>query len=297
MTNETTNKAGQSCRRLPEWLKRPLPKGEQFQHVMATLAQYRLETVCSSAACPNRGECFSQGTATFMIMGAVCTRNCKFCAVRHGSTEPLEADEPQRLAQAVGALRLKHVVITSVTRDDLPDGGAAHFAQVIRAVHKHCPNVTVEVLTPDFLGVQDCLDIVYAASPEVFNHNVETSRRLTPLIRSNADFDRSLGVLKYMAAKPDGPIVKSGFMLGLGESQDEITETLEALRAAGVKMVTIGQYLRPGPENHEVVKFYRPEEFDAIAAQARAMGFAQVSAGPFVRSSYHAEECLKHKVK
>lgn len=253
----------------------------------------RLTTVCDGAACPNRGECFSRGTATFMIMGRHCTRNCQFCAVSHQQPEPLADDEPQRLAQAVKELGLRHVVITSVTRDDLPDGGADHFARTIQAVRELTPQATIEVLTPDFLGDSACLDKVHAAWPDVFNHNLETTRRLTPTIRSNADYDRSLGVLRYLAGKNPHPIVKSGFMLGLGETDEEITELLRDLRHAGVEMVTIGQYLRPSKQNHPVVKYYHPDEFTRIKEKAEALGFAHVAAGPFVRSSYHAEMSLR----
>ena len=295
MTSETNKDKESSCRRLPEWLKRPLPSGPQFEHVLTILKDLKLQTVCGSAACPNRGECFSQGTATFMIMGNSCTRNCRFCAVTHDEPEPLEHDEPDRLAQAVDALALKHVVITSVTRDDLPDGGADHFARTIQAVHKTSPKTTIEVLTPDFQGDHSCLDTVCHAHPDVFNHNIETTRRLTPEIRSGADYDRSLAVLAYVSSLPAAPTVKSGFMLGLGETTDEITQALTDLRASGVSMLTIGQYLRPSKANREVERYYRPEEFDAIAAQARQLGFVHVAAGPFVRSSYHAELSLKEK--
>ncbi|MBI9018540.1 MAG: lipoyl synthase [Phycisphaerae bacterium] len=279
--------------RLPHWLKRPLPTGQKFARVLNTLKELKLSTVCHSARCPNQGECYSCGTATFMIMGEVCTRNCQFCAVAHGDVKPLSADEPQRLAQAVDKLNLKHVVITSVTRDDLPDGGAAHFADVIETLQRQCPLVTVEVLTPDFQGNTDCLDIILAANCNVFNHNIETPRRLTKEIRKIADYDCSLSVLKYMADAQDGPIVKSGFMLGLGENSEDITEMLTDLKSAGVQMVTIGQYLRPTKDNIAVQKYYTPEEFKAIGDQARAMGFVKVESGPFVRSSYHAEEAMQ----
>ncbi|MCF7957504.1 MAG: lipoyl synthase [Phycisphaerae bacterium] len=289
----TESKNKPTSRRLPEWLKRPMPSGEKFGHVMNILKEKNLATVCSSAHCPNQGECYSCGTATFMIMGDVCTRNCQFCAVTHGEVAPLSPDEPTRLAEAVQSLGLKHIVITSVTRDDLPDGGADHFAATIQAVRNLTPNVTIEVLTPDFKGQTDCLDIVCAARPDVFNHNVETSRRLTPEIRSGANYELSLGVLKYMADHQDGPIVKSGFMLGLGETDEEITEMLRDLHDAGVKMITIGQYLRPGPTNRSVHEYYRPEKFEAIKKRAEGIGFSHVAAGPFVRSSYHAELSLR----
>ncbi len=320
--NEQPTSSG-SYRRLPPWLKRPAGGGVQFPRVINLLKDLHLATVCNSAACPNRGECFSRGTATFMIMGEHCTRNCRFCAVAHGNPTPLEEDEPERLAQAVNRLGLKHVVLTSVTRDDLPDGGAGHFARCIEAIRcfvsqaaclryenptkqeaeaedsrAGCPrHVTIEVLTPDFQGDPACLDVVYRARPDVFNHNVETTRRLTPEIRSGADYERSLGVLRYMADKPDHPIVKSGFMLGLGENEAEIDELLADLRAAGVEMLTIGQYLRPTKDNREVAKYYHPDEFAAIQARAEKLGFAHVAAGPFVRSSYLAEVGLASTVQ
>jgi len=275
-------------RRLPAWLKRPVGGGNAYQQVKDVLADLHLATVCSSAGCPNQGECFSQGMATFMILGEVCTRDCQFCRVAHGVASAVSADEPARVAEAVARMQLRHVVITSVTRDDLSDGGAEHFARTIQAIRQRQPKVTIEVLTPDFQGDTHCLDTVCEARPDVFNHNLETTRRLTPEIRSGADYERSLGVLRYVANKANGPIVKSGFMVGLGETDQEITELLFDLQEAGVRMVTIGQYLRPSKMNREVQKFYRPEEFDAIKAKAQAMGFEHVAAGPFVRSSYHA---------
>lgn len=283
--------------RLPEWLKRPLPKGEKYQRVVEILNSLHLNTVCSGAACPNLGECYSQGKATFMIMGDTCTRSCRFCAVDHGAVEPLEDDEPQRLAEAVKELGLKYVVITSVTRDDLADGGAEHFARTIQAVRKVTPEVTIEVLTPDFKGAVECLDVIYRARPDVFNHNLETVRRITPQIRSGADYDCSLGVLGYMAEKDNPPTVKSGLMVGLGETREEINEALGDMRGAGVQMVTVGQYLRPSKENCLVQKFYTPEEFEEIRRQGEQMGFVHVAAGPFVRSSYNAEKHARESVR
>jgi lipoic acid synthetase len=274
--------------RLPKWLKRPVGSGSTYQQVREVLADLQLVTVCGSAGCPNQGECFSRGTATFMILGEVCTRDCQFCRVAHGAAAPVSADEPARVAEASVRLQLRHVVVTSVTRDDLPDGGAGHFAETIRAIRRRLENATIEVLTPDLKGDTDCLDTVCEAQPDVFNHNLETTRRLTPEIRSGADYERSLGVLRYVANKENGPIVKSGFMVGLGESEEEIQELLHDLRATGVRMVTIGQYLRPSKRNRDVQKFYRPEEFEAIKENAEAMGFEHVAAGPFVRSSYQA---------
>jgi len=275
-------------RRLPPWLKRPMGCGHTYQQVKEVLAELELATVCASAGCPNQGECFSQGTATFMILGEVCTRDCQFCRVAHGAAAPVSADEPARVAEAAARLQLRHVVLTSVTRDDLPDGGAEHFARTIQAIRQRQPNATIEVLTPDFKGETDCLDTVCAAGPEVFNHNLETTRKLTPEIRSGADYERSLEVLRYVAKKENGPLVKSGLMLGLGETEEEIHELLRDLRETGVQLLTIGQYLRPGKQNRNVQKFYRPEEFTAFQARAEAMGFEHVAAGPFVRSSYHA---------
>ncbi len=282
---------------LPSWLKRPLPKGKKFEQVVNTLQELKLDTVCSEAHCPNRGECYSCGTATFMIMGKYCTRNCAFCAVGHGQPQPLEDDEPARLARAVQKLKLKHVVITTVTRDDLPDGGANHFARVITELRKSAPAVRIEVLTSDFGGATNSLDIIYDVKPDIFNHNIETTRRLTKSIRSKADYDRSLSVLQYMAQKGSKMIIKSGFMLGLGEKPEEITEMLCDLHNSGVEMLTIGQYLRPGRQNWPVYKYYSPKEFDCIKKEAETLGFSHVSAGPFVRSSYHAEMNMLEREK
>lgn len=285
----------QTPRRLPPWLKRPAPSGKGYDRVVKLLKELELNTVCDGAGCPNRGECYSHGTATFLIMGSHCTRNCQFCRVEHGSPPPLAADEPQRLARAVTELGLQHVVITSVTRDDLADGGAGHFAATITAVRQAEPATTIEVLTPDFNGQPNCLDVVHAAGPDVFNHNIETCRRLTAEIRSGADYDRSLGVLKHLASRQPQAVVKSGFMLGLGERDDEITEMLNDLHTAGVTMVTIGQYLRPSKANRPVQRFYTPHEFDAVRDQAQQIGFGHVAASPFVRSSYKADVNLQQR--
>jgi lipoic acid synthetase len=305
---------GRVERRLPEWLKRPLGSGQKFNRVVGVLKGLQLATVCDGAGCPNRGECYSAGTATFMIMGEVCTRNCEFCLVRHGQVEALSDDEPGRVAEAVQKLGLRHVVITSVTRDDLADGGAGHFARTVEAIRCLTPSpvlrtdaatrqdkvmtdaaihqdrVTIEVLTPDFRGDTDCLDVVCEAGPDVFNHNIETVWRLTKEIRSGADYERSLGVLRYVAGRGGRPVVKSGLMLGLGEDDGEIIEALRDLRRAGVEMLTVGQYLRPGKPNRQVQRYYRPEEFEQIRQAAVEMGFSHVASGPFVRSSYHAEK-------
>ena len=286
-------KISKSGGRLPRWLKRPLGSGEKFNRVVGVLGGLDLATVCDEAGCPNRGECYSTGTATFMIMGKVCTRNCEFCLVQHGKAAALRADEPKRVAAAAARLQLQHVVITSVTRDDLADGGAEHFARTVGAIRQRQPEATIEVLTPDFKGDRFCLDMVCAAGPDVFNHNLETVRRLSREIRRGADYDRSLGVLGYVAGKENHPVVKSGLMVGLGEDKQEIVEALADLRRVGVEMVTIGQYLRPSKRNRQVHKFYQPEEFDEFGRMAEKIGFGQVVAGPFVRSSYHAEKTVK----
>lgn len=249
----------------------------------------KLETVCESARCPNRTECWSQRTATFMILGNVCTRPCGFCSVPKGKTERLEQDEPERVAEATLRLGLKYVVITSVTRDDLPDGGAEHFSRCILAVREKT-GATVEVLTPDFLGNRAAIARVLAARPEVFNHNTETVPRLYHRVRRNADYQRTLNLLEQV--KQDAPELKtkSGLMLGLGETREELFEVLADLRAVGCDMLTLGQYLQPSPEHLPVERFVPPEEFDEIGELARRLGFSLVASGPFVRSSYHAGE-------
>ncbi len=286
--NNNENKA-----RLPHWLKVKYGSGGSYNKVDDLLKELKLATVCQSACCPNRSECFSCGTATFMIMGEVCSRNCRFCAVAHGEMRPLDPTEPQRLASAVISLKLKHVVITSVTRDDLDDGGAAHFAQCINEIRKAASGTTIEVLTPDFMLSHASLDIVANAGPDVFNHNVETTRELTRSIRSNADYDRSLAVLRYMADKNQNWKIKSGFMVGLGESFDDLLVVMTDLHNAGVNMLTVGQYLRPSKDNVEVVRYYPPEEFEELKKAGEKIGFQHIAAGPFVRSSYHAELSLK----
>ncbi|MBN1766404.1 MAG: lipoyl synthase [Sedimentisphaerales bacterium] len=278
--------------RLPAWLKRPIGRGEDYERVTGILRDLHLQTVCTEASCPNRGECFSRGTATFMIMGGVCTRHCRFCGVSHGSAESLDLDEPGRVAQAVQELRLKYVVITSVTRDDLEDGGARHFARTIQAVRDLNSDVIIEILTPDFKGDSRCLEIIHQARPDVFNHNIETCRRLAPDIRSGGDYQRSLAVLREMASRENPAFIKSGFMIGLGESEAEISDLLLDLYESGVQILTIGQYLRPAQTCVPVHQYYRPEEFVRLKQMALETGFEQVASGPFVRSSYHADEFL-----
>lgn len=265
------------------------------------LKSQSLHTVCQGAHCPNQHECFSRGIATFMILGDVCTRDCRFCAVTPGSPVPVDPDEPRRVAEAAAKLNLRHVVVTSVTRDDLPDGGARHFAAVIQALHQSLPDATVEVLTPDFKGVERDLNTVLEAGPDVFNHNLETVRRLQTAIRPAARYDRSLAVLGYVAARVnkngvsgtgDGTKhirVKSGLMVGLGETDAEIIETMGDLHKAGVELLTIGQYLAPSATHAPVMRFVPPAQFKEFENVGREMGFLNVAAGPLVRSSYMAE--------
>lgn len=275
-------------RRLPKWLKRPLPQaGMQF--TSNVIEDLRLETVCESAKCPNRSECWSHRTATFMILGNVCTRPCGFCSVPKGKTEIVQIDEPERVAEAAERLGLKHVVITSVTRDDLRDGGAEHFYQCVIAVRERT-GAAVEVLTPDFLGNTTAIDRVVEARPDVFNHNTETVPRLYHRVRRNAEYQRTLDLLARVKEKaPDMP-TKSGLMLGLGETMEEVLEVCADLRAVGCEMLTLGQYLQPTPQHLPVERFVPPEEFDEIGELVRRLGFKLVASGPFVRSSYHAGE-------
>ena len=251
-------------------------------------------TVCLSAKCPNIGECFSRGVATFMIAGSICTRSCKFCGVKHGCPEPLDPDEPVRVAEAVRNLGLGFVVVTSVTRDDLPDGAASHYASTIRAIRDLNPETGIEILIPDFKGDSKCLKTILDSNPDILNHNIETVRRLTPIVRSNADYNRSLDVLRNAGELcPDIP-TKSGIMVGLGEERDEVIATLSDLREAGCRMVTIGQYLQPRSGRElPVARYWTPDEFEAFKSEALAIGFEAVASGPFVRSSYFAEELSK----
>ncbi len=275
-------------RRLPPWLKRPMPQPDMM-FTGNVIHDLRLETVCESAKCPNRTECWSQRTATFMILGNVCTRPCGFCSVPKGKTEALEADEPERVAEAAARLELKYVVITSVTRDDLPDGGADHFFRSVLAVRERT-GATVEVLTPDFLGNRAAIERVIAAQPEVFNHNTDTVPRLYHRVRRNADYRRTLDLLQQVKSSAPHMTTKSGLMLGLGETVEELLEVLADLRRVGCDILTLGQYLQPSPEHLPVERYVPPEEFDEIGGLARRLGFSLVASGPFVRSSYHAGE-------
>jgi lipoic acid synthetase len=278
-------------RRLPSWLKRPLPRGNQNFYTHNLLRELRLETVCENARCPNRPECYARRTATFMILGNVCTRPCGFCSVPRGTPEPLEDDEPERVAEAALRLGLKHVVITAVTRDDLPDGGADHFYRCILAVRQRTGAV-VEVLTPDFLGDPAAIDRVLEARPEVYNHNMETVPRFYRKVRGRADYGRSLDLLAHVKRRAPEVVTKSGLMLGLGETTEELLETLADLRAVACDTLTLGQYLTPTLKHIPVARYLPPEEFEALAVLARSLGFRQVASGPFVRSSYHADEMV-----
>jgi lipoyl synthase len=280
-----------SGRRLPDWLRRDLPRGNENFFTHSLLRELRLETVCENARCPNRPECYSRRTATFMILGNVCTRPCGFCSVAKGVPEPLEDDEPERVAEAAHRLGLRHVVITSVTRDDLPDGGADHFYRCVVAVRART-GAAVEVLTPDFLGDWAAVDRVLEARPDVFNHNTETVPRFYKKVRGRADYRRSLDLLGHVKRRSPQTVTKSGLMLGLGETAEELLDVLADLRSVGCDMLTLGQYLAPTLKHVPVARFVPPAEFDALAVLARSLGFRHVASGPFVRSSYHAGEMV-----
>jgi lipoic acid synthetase len=278
--------------RRPAWLKAPAPVGDQYMELKRLVRGLRLHTVCESAACPNIGECWNHRTATFMILGNYCTRRCGFCAVQKGAPLAVDPDEPRRVAEACAHLGLRHAVITSVNRDDLKDGGAGHFAAVIRAIRERIPGCRVEVLVPDFQGSREAMQTVMEAGPDVLNHNIETVPRLYREVRFGARYERSLEMLALAAAlRPDIP-TKSGLMVGLGESDDEVMGVLRDLRQHKVKIVTIGQYLRPTLEHLPVLRYVTPEQFAEYRQAALEMGFDHVEAGPFVRSSYHAAEAV-----
>ena len=276
--------------RKPDWIRVKAPTHPIYHETRALIREAKLVTVCEEAACPNIGECWSQRHATMMIMGETCTRACAFCNVATGMPNPLDHDEPRRVGDAVAKLGLRHVVITSVDRDDLRDGGAEHFAETIRAIRTAAPGTTIEILTPDFLRKEGALEVVVAARPDVFNHNLETVRRRYADVRPGADYDWSLKLLQRF--KVQHPLVptKSGIMLGLGETQDEVLEVLRDMRAHEVDIATIGQYLQPSPAHHPVMKYWHPDEFAELHRLGMAMGFKHVASGPMVRSSYHADE-------
>jgi lipoyl synthase len=275
--------------RKPAWLKVRAPGGPHYLRLRRLMRDLNLHTVCEEAHCPNIGECWEDATATFMILGDVCTRNCGYCAVAHGRPVWEDREEPERIGRAVAELELEHVVITSVNRDDLADGGAAHWAATIRAVHAHAPACRVEVLVPDFLGRTASLDTVIAARPAIFNHNTETVPRLYKVARHGGRYERVLDLFRHVrATAPELPL-KSGIILGLGEERDELVATLRDLVAVGVSILTLGQYLRPSREHLPVARYYHPDEFAALATIGRDLGFAHVESGPLVRSSYHAK--------
>ncbi|HNC69932.1 MAG TPA: lipoyl synthase [Pseudomonadales bacterium] len=276
--------------RKPDWIRVRMPVSPEVARIRDVLRRHRLASVCEEAACPNLGECFSRGTATFMIMGEICTRRCPFCDVAHGKPNPLDPDEPRQLAAAIAEMRLNYVVVTSVDRDDLRDSGAGHFADCIREVRAHNPGIRVEVLVPDFRGRMDiALDILEREPPDVFNHNLETVPRLYRQVRPGADYAWSLELLRqYKRRRPD-VISKSGLMLGLGETNAEVIEVMHDLRAHDVDMLTLGQYLQPSRNHLAVDRFVPPDEFDDLGAVARSLGFRQVASAPLVRSSYHAD--------
>ena len=274
----------------PRWLKKRLPTGPEYEKVKQLIDEDRLHTVCQEAKCPNMWECFSQQTATFLIMGSRCTRNCRFCSVAQGPAGPPDPAEPERVAEAVLQMGLSYVVITSVTRDDLADGGAVYFAKTIEAVHRRIPSAKVEVLIPDFQGNARALETVLNAQPDILNHNIETVPRLYPIVRPQARYGRSLQLFSRVKTYAPGMPIKSGLMLGLGESFEEIRSTLKDLIEAGCRILTLGQYLQPSKAHLSVKRFVSPDEFEDWKHTALEMGFSEVASGPFVRSSYHARE-------
>lgn len=274
--------------RKPGWLKVKLPQGKAFNDVRQLIDSHKLHTVCESARCPNVGECWTRRTATFMILGDICTRSCRFCAVKTGRPTELDTQEPYRVAAAVKKLNLRYAVITSVNRDELSDGGASIFAETIRQIHTQVPGCRVEVLTPDFLGDENALDIILSARPDVFNHNVETIPELYRTVRPQAKYERSLYVLDYM--KRHDAITKSGLMVGLGETPEQVLEVMKDLRRIFVDILTIGQYLQPTPSHLPIDRYVTPEEFTWYREEGLKLGFTHVESGPLVRSSYHADE-------
>jgi lipoyl synthase len=277
----------------PPWIRARIPSGESFERVRALVRDKKLHTVCAEALCPNLGECWGNGTATFMILGRVCTRDCRFCGVHGGTPREVNPDEPGEVAEAVYLMKLKHAVITSVTRDDLPDGGAGLFARTIVSIHERVPACRIEVLVPDFQGNPGPIATVLQARPRIFGHNVETVPRLYSKVRQSADYDRSLGVLAAARTRGGDVLIKSGLMVGLGESEEEITDVMADLRAAGCDILTIGQYLCPTRLHFPVARYYSPPEFDRLREAGLKLGFRHVESGPLVRSSYHAENQAK----
>jgi lipoic acid synthetase len=285
--SETPETLAERGRRLPEWIRAKVPGGAEYSKVKGLVEGQRLHTVCEEARCPNLGECWSRGTATFMILGDTCTRACKFCAVKTGRPTELDLDEPRRVAESIRIMGLHHAVITSVNRDELLDGGASIFAELIRQTRIQAPKCRIELLIPDMLGRRESLDMIFNERPDILNHNLETVPRLYRDVRPSASYGRSLNVLAW--AKEAGLRTKSGLMLGLGESLDEVRDVMRDLRAIDVDILTLGQYLRPTGWHHEVVRFVHPDEFRQLKEEGMAMGFRHVESGPLVRSSYHAD--------
>ncbi len=276
--------------RRPEWLKVRLPVGPNFRELVGIMRTQTLHTVCEEARCPNIGDCWERRTATFLILGNVCTRHCAYCAIAHGLPSELDVREPERVAEAVAAMGLRHAVITSVDRDDLRDGGAGMFARTIRLIRARVPHCSIEVLIPDFKGDAEALRAVLAAEPDILNHNIETVSRLFGAVRAGGNYRRSLDLLAQAKAEARRGLTKSGMMVGLGEAWDEVLETMRDLRAVGCDILTIGQYLSPGRDYAPIARYYHPDEFAALKAEGQAMGFRHVESGPLVRSSYHADE-------
>jgi len=283
----------QNMLRKPDWLKIRVPSGKEYVKVKDIVARHKLHTICTSGQCPNMAECWGRGTATFMILGDICTRSCKFCATKTGKPAPVDPDEPNNLAESVKLMNLKHCVITSVDRDDLEDGGAEHWAETIRQVKTINPGITIEALIPDFKGNQQHIQGVIDAKPEVISHNLETVRRLTPQVRSAASYDRSLEVIRQIAAS--GLVAKSGIMVGLGETEQEISETMDDLLAVGCQVMTIGQYLQPTKVHLPVLEYFHPDTFKRWEEAGLQKGFRFVESQPLVRSSYHAEKHVEQR--
>lgn len=278
-------------RRLPDYLKRPIIDTEKTRTVRKILKTKCLNTVCENARCPNKNECYTKNTATFLIMGGNCTRNCKYCNISCAKPEPINLEEPKHVAEAVQALGLKYAVITSVTRDDLPDGGAEHFANCIYEIRKLCPDTKIEILTPDFKGNKESLDKIIKAHPDVFNHNIEAVKDIFKTVRPQGDYDCSINVLKYIKENSDIK-TKSGLIIGLGETFEQIEQTLTDLKSAGCDIVTIGQYIQPSKQHFKVAKYYIPEEYDELKSLAKKAGIRNYQIGPLVRSSYRASELV-----
>lgn len=279
-----------SVTRRPEWLKVRLPTGPNFRELVGIMRTQTLHTVCEEARCPNIGDCWERRTATFLILGNVCTRHCAYCAIAHGLPTELDAREPERVAEAVAAMGLRHAVITSVDRDDLRDGGAGMFARTIRLIRARVPHCSIEVLIPDFKGDVEALRAVLAAEPDILNHNIETVSRLFRAVRGGGNYRRSLDLLALAKAEARRGLTKSGMMVGLGETWDEVLETMRDLQDVGCDILTVGQYLSPGRDYAPIARYYHPDEFAALKAEGLAMGFRHVESGPLVRSSYHADE-------